>query len=95
MENNNNNELNTLETFSFEIYTKNPVTGETGWDIKFVRAFGKTKKEAINWLKNEVPHFDEIITSTASDNGCHLNEEDLKVYASGRNCYEVTENLVN
>ena len=38
----------------YEIYTKNPDTGETGWTIKWVRA----TKEGIKTF----PHFDCIIT---------------------------------
>ena len=38
----------------YEIYTKNPITGETGWDIKFVYA-------TINTIKS-LPHFDCVIT---------------------------------
>jgi hypothetical protein len=38
----------------FEIYTKNPKTGQTGWDIKFVYASDVTIKT--------FPHFDCVIT---------------------------------
>ena len=39
---------------TYEIYTKNPETGETGWDILFVYASAKTIKQ--------FPNFDCIIT---------------------------------
>lgn len=38
----------------YEIYTKNPETGETGWEIKFVLASPSTIKS--------FPNFDCIIT---------------------------------
>ena len=47
-----------------EIYTKHPETGETGWDIKWVRAH----KDAIA----SFPNFDCIITR--GDIPSHLNE---------------------
>ncbi len=86
---------NNIESFHFEIYTRNEVTLERGWDIKFVVAFGQTKKDAIEVLKNEVPFFDEIITSTAHWNGSTLNENEVKHYAEGKNWYYTDENLVN
>lgn len=39
----------------YEIYTKHPTTGETGWDIQWVRC----KPEHIE----QFPLFDEIITT--------------------------------
>lgn len=83
-----------LEVFSFEIYTKNPKTGEGGWDIKFIRAFGETKDDAVAVLK-AVPDFDCIITSTSSFNGTPLGQQDMKVYAEGRNWHEVADGEVN
>jgi hypothetical protein len=38
----------------FEIYTSNPATGETGWDIEWVRA---TRSDI-----EQYPNFDCIIT---------------------------------
>lgn len=38
----------------YEIYTSHPVTGESGWDIKFVRA-------TVEGIKS-FPNFDCIIT---------------------------------
>ena len=54
------NEFNTTEEHKmetkhiYEIYTKNPKTGESGWDIKFVLATKSTIKL--------YPNFDCIIT---------------------------------
>jgi hypothetical protein len=53
--------INTLNEYDFEIYTKNPETGETGWDIKFVRVYAKTRNEAGETLKT-FPDFDCVIT---------------------------------
>ena len=39
----------------YEIYTKNPITGEGGWDIKFVEAESREQVKSF-------PHFDDIIT---------------------------------
>ena len=50
-----------LKQYMFEVYTKNPETGEEGWDIKFVMILAKDIKEAKQILmKNDL--FDEIIT---------------------------------
>jgi len=84
----------TIEAFTFEIYTKNPLTGETGWDIKFVRAFGETKAEARNWLENTFPNFDCEIASTEHWNGTNLSPEDVEAYARGENWREIDESLV-
>lgn len=37
--------------FNFEVYTKNPFTGEMGWDIKFVSVFANSKDDAKEYLK--------------------------------------------
>jgi hypothetical protein len=42
------------KTHVYEIYTKDPVTGETGWDIVWVRATRDTI--------SKYPNFDVIIT---------------------------------
>jgi hypothetical protein len=90
----NTSKIANLESFSFEIYTENPTTGEGGWDIKFVRAFGKNKSEAIENVE-KFPNFDTIITSTASYNGMPLDAEDIAAYADGFMFWEVDETLVN
>ncbi len=48
---------------TYEIYTKNPETGEGGWDIKLVRS--------IDELIKKYPNFDCIITKNDSpENQC-------------------------
>jgi hypothetical protein len=42
------------ERHIYEIYTKNPINGESGWDIKFVLSTAD--------LIESFPDFDEIIT---------------------------------
>lgn len=37
--------------FGFEVYTLNPETKDTGWDIKFVDVIAETKAEAKEILK--------------------------------------------
>lgn len=44
-----------------EIYTKNPVTGEEGWDIEFVKVYALTQKEVNEILNRELPNFDCVI----------------------------------
>lgn len=45
----------------FEIYTSDPITGTTGWEIQFVEVLGvNTTKEAREKLKT-FPHFDVVI----------------------------------
>ena len=46
--------------FNFEIYTKNPTTGQTGWDIVNVSVKAENRQEAKISL-NEYPNFDVII----------------------------------
>jgi hypothetical protein len=47
--------------YNVEIYTKNPETGEDGWDIEFVDVHASSKKEMKQILTTEHPHFDCII----------------------------------
>lgn len=42
--------INDLQSWNFEIYTCNPETKETGWDIAHIVAFGLTKADAIEWI---------------------------------------------
>lgn len=55
-----------MKAFNFEIYTKNPQTGEEGWDIVFRTVFvdsketNSTKSGAREALKN-TPLFDCVI----------------------------------
>lgn len=67
-----------LEKFHFEIYTKNPETGEGGWDIKFIVAFGYHKSSAVSVITNDVPNFDEIITSTPQWDGTDVTDADIQ-----------------
>jgi hypothetical protein len=46
--------------FVYEIYVCNQVTGQTGWDIKFIGVKADTRKEAREKL-NKFPHFDCVI----------------------------------
>lgn len=46
--------------FNFEIYTCDPVSGTTGWDIKMVSVKATTKTEARETLKS-FPDFDVVI----------------------------------
>ena len=49
-----------MKVSRFEIYTTNPETGESGWDIKFRYVLGETVKEAREALKS-TPNFDCVI----------------------------------
>lgn len=46
--------------FNFEIYTSDPITGTSGWDIQMVSVKAETKLEAKEKLKS-YPNFDVII----------------------------------
>jgi hypothetical protein len=84
----------TVESFNFEIYTKNPDTGETGWDIKHVVAFGVSKAAAIGVLKT-IPNFDCVITSTASYNGMPLTPKERELADNGRFWYPAAAGELN
>jgi hypothetical protein len=48
--------------FSFEIYTKNPQTGDGGWEIKTGYVVNAATREiALNKIKMEYPNFDTVI----------------------------------
>jgi len=49
-----------MKAARFEIYTTNPETGGSGWDIKFRYVLGETIKEAREVLKS-TPNFDCVI----------------------------------
>ncbi len=83
-----------LEVFDFEIYTKDPISGVEGWDIKYIRAFGSDLNAAKKVLQS-VPHFDCIITGTASYNGTTLNENERRHFESGKLWYYTDGKLVN
>lgn len=57
------NKLKTLamKAFNFEVYTSDPITGTTGWDIKNPTVFANDKKEARQELKDHYPNFDCVI----------------------------------
>jgi hypothetical protein len=46
--------------FNFEIYTSDPITGTTGWEIEMVSVKAETKIDAKEKLK-DYPNFDVII----------------------------------
>lgn len=72
----------TKKAYNFEVYTCNPATGETGWDIKCPTIFATDKANAREILKNEYPHFDVIILF----NYCtEMSESDITTYATGIN----------
>jgi hypothetical protein len=46
--------------FNYEIYTCDPITGTTGWEIQNISVRAETRKEARELIKN-YPNFDVII----------------------------------
>jgi hypothetical protein len=52
----------TINEYNFEVYTINPETKETGWDIKFVSVIAENKVQAKAILR-DWPLFDCIILS--------------------------------
>ncbi len=73
MANDNNRKDYDVKEFSFEVYVKNPETGEDGWDIQFVSVIAETAKKAIDILKLN-PLFDTVITI---DVVAYLSSQDL------------------
>lgn len=70
-----------MKAFSFEIYTKNPLTGETGWDIQFVNVFAEDMAAAKQQLKL-IPDYDCIILF---NHETELDEFDIDRLAEGYN----------
>lgn len=70
----------TIKEYNFEIYTKHPETGKTGWDIKFASVFAASKDEAKVLLK-DYPHFDCIILFNFG--GAELGIPEKELYNSG------------
>ncbi len=70
------------KSYNFEVYLTDPITFENGAEIAFVDVFARSKKEAIEILKNDVPDFDEIILF---NNVTPLDDIQASVYARGRN----------
>lgn len=50
-----------MKAFNFEIYTLNPITKETGWEIEFPTVYANSYQHAIEILKNDYPDFDCVI----------------------------------
>jgi hypothetical protein len=49
-----------MKAFNYEIYTKNPITGEGGFNIRFVSVFAEDHRKAKEVLRS-VPNFDIVI----------------------------------
>jgi len=45
-----------------ECYTKNPDTGEGGWDIQFIFVQARSQTEAVELASRHLPNYDEMIT---------------------------------
>lgn len=70
--------------YNFEVYTKHPITGAPGWDIKFISVFACNKKEAISLLSH-MPCFDCIILY----NHCApMNHDEVRAYAMDADWHE-------
>ena len=48
--------------YAVECYTKHPVTGEGGWDIKFIFVQATSPQSAVELAARHVPHYDQMIT---------------------------------
>jgi hypothetical protein len=82
--------INTIEptkSYRFEIYTKDPITGHGGWEIKFIHVFAKTKEQAKEKLK-EYPLFDTIILY---DGEQEMTDAEIKKYANGYDFLNATD----
>jgi len=72
-------------TFNFEVYMKNPETGEEGWEIEFINVFASDLQEAKHKLEELVPDFDVIILFNHS---VPMSDDDKDLfYNSGRHFY--------
>jgi hypothetical protein len=69
-------------SWNFEVYTRDPITGATGWDIKFPNIFAETMKEARQILMDEYPDFDVVILF---NHNIPMSHADMVAYASGKN----------
>lgn len=74
-----------MKQFNFEVYTKHPLTDESGWDIKWVGVFAESKEQAKELLKS-FPLFDFIITFNFG--GLDLDGEELELYNGGVTFFE-------
>lgn len=81
------------EKFTFEVYLKDAKTGQGGYDIAYITAFGHGRKEARRVL-DSIPLFDCVITATASYNGLPVTSEDRQK-AGSNDWYFCEANEVN
>jgi hypothetical protein len=68
-----------MKAFNYEIYTKNPITGEGGWDIRFVSVFAEDRTKAKEVLRS-VPNFDIVILFNFETD---LDDREADFYANG------------
>ncbi len=68
-----------IRAYGFEIYTKDPITGTSGWDIEHLDIYAKTKQDAESWLLN-FPNFDCIIMFLC---GTRLTDPQITHYEKG------------
>ena len=73
---------------NFEVYTCNPATGETGWDIKFPTVYAGTVNDGKEILKKHYPNFDCVILHNYS---IGIKGIDLITYAGGAKYRDTTE----
>jgi hypothetical protein len=63
-----------IKHYQFEIYTKNPTTGESGWEIKFRNVAADSFERAKEILRGS-PHYDVTILLEFRDTPCRLAGE--------------------
>jgi len=76
-----------MKHYNFEIYTNNPVTGESGWDIKWAGCFANSKEEAREEIKN-FPNFDTIITFNFGGLELEYDQLEYALYNEGIRFFE-------
>lgn len=78
-----------MKAFNFEVYTCNPTTGETGWDIKFPTVFADSMEQAKAFLRTSYPNFDCIILFNY---GIEIKDgsKEAKHYATGASYFHPT-----
>lgn len=69
-----------MKEYNFEIYTKHPVTNDSGWDIRFASCFADSKESAKEIIKS-YPLFDCIILYNFG--GIELSGYELDLYNDG------------
>lgn len=73
---------NETNLYNFEVYLKEPITHEEGWEIADINVYALSVTEARAKLKN-VPDFDVVILFNCELERKYWDDEDVAAYAHG------------